>query len=119
MEVITRDNSYHHHKNTRSFNGFMTVRSNLESIQICTSIEEQTNFAMEDLLKTLNSFGTCLDKLLSTTIYLHSLEELDDFKRVWGQWFEDQQKPEPKHFVVESPNQIKGVKLEIVSTVAL
>lgn len=118
MEIISHNNNYHYHKNTRGFNGFMTVRSNVKSIQNCISIEEQTNLAMEDLLKTLNDFGTCLDKLLSITIYLQSFEELDAFKKVWRQWFEDKQKPEPKHFVVESPNQIKGMKLEIISTVA-
>lgn len=119
MKVICHNNKSYQDFNTKSFNGFMTVRSNLESVQdFASTIEEQTSLVMEDLLKTLNSFGTCLEKLLSTTIYLHDLKELDAFKSVWENWFNEQQKPQPKHFVIESPNQIHGLKLEIVSTVA-
>lgn len=95
-------------------NGLMTVKSDIRAIDASMPIEEQTNLALENLSNTLRNSGSCLNKLLSTTIYLRDIKELDAFEQVWREWFKD--KKAPKIFIVESPNQTQHLKLEIIST---
>ncbi|NLW05107.1 MAG: hypothetical protein GX029_07780 [Pseudomonadaceae bacterium] len=97
-------------------NGLMTVKSNIKNMGNNAPIEEQANLTLENLSNLLQSSGSCLNNLLSTTVYLCDMKELDAFEKVWQEWFKD--KKEPKRFIVESPNEIQNLKLEIISTAA-
>lgn len=102
------------HNSSLKINGIMTIKSNIENMDDNASLEEQVKITIENLSSTLKNSGSCLNRLVSTTIYLSNIKECDAFEEAWLECFKGIKKS--KKHIIEAPNKVRNLKLEIIST---
>ena len=82
---------------------------------IGTTIEDQTEQAVKNLLYILKSTGSSLEKVLKTTVYLKNIEDFVKFNRVYAKYFP---KHKPARTTIAVANLPKDALIEIEAIAA-
>ena len=85
--------------------------------EICLgTIEEEAAMAMENLRIVLEEAGSCLENVLTLTVYLCDIDEYGRFNEVYKQYFE---KNLPARTCIQTGNLPFGARVEITATAYL
>lgn len=80
------------------------------------TIEEETAMAMENLHIILEEAGSCLENVLTVTVYLHDIDEYGRFNEVYKRYFD---KDLPARTCIQAGNLPFGARVEITATAYL
>lgn len=80
------------------------------------TIEEEAAMAMENLHIILEEAGSCLENVLTVTVYLRDIDEYSRFNEVYKQYF---QKNLPARTCIQAGNLPFGTRVEITATAYL
>ena len=80
------------------------------------TIEEETAMAVENLHIILEEAGSCLENVLTVTVYLHDIYEDGRFNEVYKRYFE---KDLPARTCIQAGNLPFGARVEITATAYL
>ena len=73
-------------------------------------IKAQTRQVLKNLQAVLEEAGSCLDKVVKTTVYLSNIADFFEFNEAYGEFFVTDP---PARATIESPHLPKGVLVEI------
>ena len=78
--------------------------------EMVSGIKEQTKMAIENLQAILNAAGTCLDKVVKTTVYIKNMDDFSQINKVYSEYFSA---PYPARSCVEAARLPKDADIEI------
>jgi len=85
--------------------------------EICLgTIEEETAMAMENLRIIIEEAGSCLENVLTVTVYLNDIDEYGRFNEVYKQYFK---KDLPARTCIQAGNLPFEARVEITATAYL
>ena len=73
-------------------------------------VVQETRHVLENLKKVLEAAGSGLDKVVKTTVFLHSMDDFGVMNEVYGEYFKDDP---PARSTIEVSRLPKGMKVEI------
>jgi 2-iminobutanoate/2-iminopropanoate deaminase len=74
------------------------------------TVAEQTTQVLKNLAEVLNAAGSCLDKVVKTTVFLKDMNDFVEMNKVYAEFFGDQK---PARATVEVARLPKDVSVEI------
>jgi 2-iminobutanoate/2-iminopropanoate deaminase len=74
------------------------------------TVAEQTTQVLKNLAEVLNAAGSCLDKVVKTTVFLKDMNDFVEMNKVYTEFFDDHK---PARATVEVARLPKDVSVEI------